>query len=129
MLSRPTREGTMRSLTCGCLLPLFGAVLSPGASAEDCDPRFAKSPQFAVADCRFQNPPNPDAKPHRSTWDIWSRLLFEKKQGTVPVDAIPVRTLDSAALAALDPTANHIIRLGHSSHMFKLRGKWWLIDP
>ncbi len=24
---------------------------------------------------------------------------------------------------------NHIIRLGHSSHLLKLRGKWWLIDP
>ena len=27
------------------------------------------------------------------------------------------------------PAANHIIRLGHSSHLLKLRGKYWLIDP
>jgi L-ascorbate metabolism protein UlaG (beta-lactamase superfamily) len=37
--------------------------------------------------------------------------------------------LDKAALAALDVTANHIIRLGHSSHLLKLKGKWWLVDP
>lgn len=119
----------MKRFTCGCLLPLFSALLPGGAQAGDCDPRLAKSPQFAAADCRFQNPPNPDARPHRSTWDIWSRLILEKKVGTVPVDPIPVRKLDRPALAALDATSNHIIRLGHSSHMLKLRGKRWLIDP
>jgi L-ascorbate metabolism protein UlaG (beta-lactamase superfamily) len=110
-------------------LPLLSALLCMPALALDCDPRMAKSPQFAPTDCTFQNPPNPNAKPHRSTWDIWSRLLLEKKQGTVPVDPVPVRMLDRAALAALDSTSNHIIRLGHSSHLLKLRGKWWLIDP
>jgi L-ascorbate metabolism protein UlaG (beta-lactamase superfamily) len=54
---------------------------------------------------------------------------MEKKQGTVPVDPIPVRMLDRAALDGLDVASNHIIRLGHSSHLLKLRGKWWLIDP
>jgi hypothetical protein len=102
------------------LLLLF-ALLSMPALAEDCDPRFAKSPQFAAAGCTFQNPPNPNAKPHRSTWDIWSRLLLEKKNGAVPVDPVPVRMLDRAALAALDNTSNHVIRLGHSSHLLKLQ--------
>jgi L-ascorbate metabolism protein UlaG (beta-lactamase superfamily) len=119
----------MKRFTCGCLLPLFGALLPPQAVAQDCDSRLAKSAQFVAQDCRFQNLPNPDAKPQRSAWDIWSRLVLEKKQGTVPVDPIPVRMLDRAALDALDVTANHIIRLGHSSHLLKLRGKWWLIDP
>jgi L-ascorbate metabolism protein UlaG (beta-lactamase superfamily) len=114
----------------GQLLAVFSALLAAGgAQAEDCDPRFAASPQFVAADCRFQNLPNPDLKPNRSSWDIWSRLVLEKKQGTVPVDPIPVRILDRAALDALDPSANHIIRLGHSSHLLKLRGKWWLVDP
>lgn len=110
-------------------MPLLFALLCAAALAEDCDPRFAKSPQFSAADCTFQNPPNPDAKPHRSTREIWMRLLLEKKNGTVPVDPVPVRMLDRAALASLDGTSNHIIRLGHSSHLLKLRGKWWLIDP
>lgn len=119
----------MKRYACGCLLPLFGALMPSLAPAAECDPRFAKSPRFVAADCTFKNPPNPDLKPHRSSWDIWSRMVLEKKQGTVPIDPIPVRMLDKAALAALDDGANHIIRLGHSSHLLKLRGKWWLIDP
>ncbi|MCC2673534.1 MAG: hypothetical protein K0R58_481 [Ramlibacter sp.] len=119
----------MKRLACACLLPLFTALLPGQAAAADCDPRMAKSPQAVPGGCSFQNPPNPDAKPHRSSWDIWSRMLLEKKQGTVPVDPVPVRPLNRAALDALDNGANHIIRLGHSSHLLKLRGKWWLIDP
>lgn len=119
----------MRRFTCGCLVPLFSALLPLGAAgAEDCNPRYAKSPQYA-GECKFQNPPNPNPKAHRSSWDIWSRMVLEKKQGTVPVDPVPVRRMDRAALDALDGSANHIIRLGHSSHLLKLRGKWWLIDP
>jgi L-ascorbate metabolism protein UlaG (beta-lactamase superfamily) len=119
----------MNQATRGWLLPLFSAMLPAAAAAEDCDMRFARSPQFSAGECRFQNPPNPQAKAHRSTWDIWTRILLEKKVGTVPEDPIPVRQQDRAALDALDPGANHIIRLGHSSHLLKLRGKWWLIDP
>lgn len=122
-------HSTLQRFACGCLLPLFGALLPAGAAAEECDPRFLKSPQFSKEECTFRNPPNPDAKPHRSSWDIWTRILLEKKVGTVPVDPIPVRTLTRADLDALDASANHIIRLGHSSHLLKLRGKWWLIDP
>lgn len=123
----------MKRFICSCLMslgPLFGALVSGSAhAAEDCDPRFAKSAQLATRGCQFQNPPNPDLKPNRSNWDIWSRFVLEEKKGTVPVDAIPVRKLDLATLEALDPKANHIIRLGHSSHLLKLHGKWWLIDP
>jgi len=64
--------------------------------------------------------------PRQSTWKIWSRLLTGTKVGTVPARSIPVRRIDRAGLDALDPAANHIIRLGHSSHLFKLRGKYWL---
>lgn len=119
----------MKPSTLGLLLPLVGGLQPAAAQSAECDARYAASPQFSVQDCRFQNPPNPEAKPQRSTWDIWSRIVMEQKQGTVPVDPIPVRMLDRAALDALDPAANHIIRLGHSSHLLKLRGKWWLIDP
>jgi hypothetical protein len=58
----------MKPFTGACLLPLFAALMPAGAAAEECDARFAKSPQFAAKDCTFQNPPNPNAKPHRSSW-------------------------------------------------------------
>ena len=47
----------------------------------------------------------------------------------MPVDPIPVRRLSREALDALDPAAAHIVRLGHSSHLLKLQGRFWLIDP
>ena len=93
-----------------------------------CDARLAASPQ-STGDCRFRNMPNPEAKPTQDQWKIWSRLLTETKVGTVPIDPIPVRRLDKATLDALDPASIHIMRLGHSSHLIKLRGKYWLIDP
>lgn len=110
---------------------LLAAVLGSGcaSAAGACDAPFAASPQFDADSCRFRNPPNPHARPHSSGWQIWTRILLEKKQGTVPVDPIPVRRLDRAALDALDAGASHIVRLGHSSHLLKLRGRWWLIDP
>ncbi|TFZ08419.1 MBL fold metallo-hydrolase [Ramlibacter humi] len=123
----------MNRLRCRACGPLFAALgglgFTAGAGAADCDPRFANSPQFVAADCTFRNGPNPDLPGQRGSWDIWKRFLLEKKVGTVPEDPIPVRTLTRAALDSLDVTANHVIRLGHSSHLLKLRGTFWLIDP
>lgn len=122
----------MKPLRCLCApaVALFTGLGGGGASAAGCDTgQYAESPQYVADECKFRNPANPHARPTRSGWDIWTRILFEKKQGTMPIDPIPVRTLDRAALDALDPAANHVIRLGHSSHLLKLRGKWWLIDP
>ena len=99
------------------------------AGAGTCEQRHVASPQFVAADCKFQNLANPDAKPSRSGWDIWTRFLTEQKVDTVPVQPIPVRPLDRPALDKLDNASNHIVRLGHSSHLLKLRGKYWLIDP
>ncbi|RZJ07233.1 MAG: MBL fold metallo-hydrolase [Rubrivivax sp.] len=104
-------------------LPLIASCASTG----DCGSPYAKSAQFK--DCSFANPPNPATPPGASGWAIWSRFIFGSKQGTVPVDAIPVRPLTTAQLDALDPQANHVIRLGHSSHLLKLQGRFWLIDP
>ena len=122
----------MKRFTCGCLLPLFSALMSGQAGAETLDPsrqRAEASPQFETASARFHNLPNPQTLPSASSWAIWSRFLFSGKEGTVPVDPIPLRMLDGATLQALDNQLNHIVRLGHSSHLLKLKGKWWLIDP
>lgn len=108
---------------------VLALLLAPAARAQACESPFLRSPQFDRETCRFRNPPNPNAKPHRSSLENWTRFLTGTKTGTVPIDPVPVRMLDRAALDALDGSANHIIRLGHSSHLLKLRGKWWLIDP
>ena len=98
------------------------------ATGQPCDPRPTAAPHTDDG-CRFRNLPNADALPSKDAWTIWSRFFTAKKEGTVPVDPIPVRPLTRAQLDALDPAANHVVRLGHSSHLLKLRGRYWLIDP
>ncbi|KQP13686.1 MBL fold metallo-hydrolase [Pseudorhodoferax sp. Leaf267] len=104
-------------------------LLTGCATTRACGPGLAASPQFQADGCRFANVANPDAKPSQEGWRIWSRFFFGTKEGTVPVDAIPVRPLTRAQLDALPIDANHIVRLGHSSHLLKLQGRYWLIDP
>lgn len=105
------------------------ATLAGCASSAPCESPWAGSRQFDAATCRFRNLVNPDLPLSQPPWKIWTRFLFKGKDGTVPVDPIPVRRIDAAMLDALDPVAIHIVRLGHSSHLVKLRGKYWLIDP
>ena len=102
-------------------------LLSACTTGGNCQPSYAGSPQYQG--CLFANPPNPQTPPSASGWAIWSRFLFSGKEGTVPVDPIPVQPLTRARLEALDPLANHVVRLGHSSHLLKLQGRFWLIDP
>ena len=109
---------------------LATAVLLSGcATTPACAPSHATSPQAADDRCHFQNPANPEAKPSQSGWRIWSRFLVGTKVGTVPIDAIPVQPVTRAQLDALSNDGNHVIRLGHSSHLLKLQGRYWLIDP
>ena len=105
------------------------AVLLAGCAGRPCDPSYRASPQYSSTTCLFGNPDNPEALPSQPGWKIWLRFFGGKPDGTVPTDPIPVRRLDRAALDALDPAANHIVRLGHSSLLLKLRGTYWLIDP
>lgn len=88
-------------------------------------PRFPDSPQHH--DGRFQN-----VRP-RPAMGFWQGLkltwtfFFAKPSNTVPDRPIPVRTLSRAAL--LDAPDHSLYRLGHSTVLLKLRGKFWLTDP
>ena len=108
---------------------LLAALLALPGLAPACEGGYAASPQYSAADCVFQNPQNPQAQLSQPAWKIWTRFLQPADPATAPVDPIPVRKLDRAMLDALDPAANHVIRLGHSSFLLKLRGRYWLIDP
>ncbi|MBB3177903.1 MBL fold metallo-hydrolase [Variovorax sp. Sphag1AA] len=130
-LTTPTEQCVrplLRVLRFGLALIAFGLLASCASNTNGtCESPYAASPQFKG--CGFRNAPNPDARPSEGAWNIWTRFIFASKKDTVPVDPIPVRPLTSQQLDALDPQANHVIRLGHSSHLLKLRGKYWLIDP
>ncbi len=109
---------------------LLAATLATACAVTQttCDPRAAAAAPGTGA-CHFSNIPNAQARPNQSSLKIWTRFFTASKEGTVPIDPIPVQRLSRASLDALDPEANHIVRLGHSSHLLKLRGRYWLIDP
>ena len=123
-------NGSFKRLRSGWLVATACSLVACAATPdEDSLRRYQASPQYSPADKRFQNPPNPEAKPHAGGFQIWSRFLFGDKTGTVPQDSIPVNTVTPAQLQALPADGNHLIRLGHSSHLLKLQGQYWLIDP
>ncbi len=119
--ARLLRRGTALAAA-GCCALFAGCSTAGGG-----EPRYDSSPQFK--DGVFRNMANPDVLPSASAWRIWTRFIVAKKVDTVPVDPIPVQPLARADLEALDASANHVVRLGHSSHLLKLKGKYWLIDP
>ena len=56
-------------------------------------------------------------------WDF----VFNKPKNTAPESALPLIKLDAQQLAAA--ADNSVFRLGHSSLLFKMQGKYWLTDP
>ncbi len=99
------------------------------ATTPPCAPGGSAAPHAVADACLFDNLPNPEAKSSQGSVSIWSRFIFGTKVGTVPIDPIPLQPLTRAQLDALPDGANHIVRLGHSSHLLKLQGKYWLVDP
>lgn len=86
---------------------------------------YPGSSQFK--DGRFQNPA---PRPILGFWKhmkLYWTFFFDKPAGTLPDRSVPVQGLTrEALLAARD---NSVFRLGHSSLMLKIHGKFWLTDP
>jgi L-ascorbate metabolism protein UlaG (beta-lactamase superfamily) len=86
---------------------------------------YAASPQ--IEEGRFRNPlPRPPmgfGKTVRLFWDF----MFNKPDGTVPPAPTPVMPLTRADLEAAPDRS--LYRLGHSTLLIKLRGKFWITDP
>ncbi len=118
--ARPLRRlGAWALLACTALLAACASLV--GAEI----PAYPQSPQFK--DGRFQNPvPRPEFR----FWDdpqlVWT-FFFNKPEYTTPKRPIPVRTMTPAELAAAPD--HSVYRLGHSTLLFKIRGKFWLTDP
>ncbi len=61
------------------------------------------------------------------TLRIFWNMLFNKPRTTRPVGAIPVQPLTREQLLAAPD--HSVFRLGHSTVLLKMRGKFWLTDP
>lgn len=86
---------------------------------------YADSKHFADGQFRNSTPkPATTAEPGGKTmWDFF----FNKPKDTVPRAPVPVRKLARAELDAAPDRS--LYRLGHSTILIKLRGKWWITDP
>ena len=87
---------------------------------------YSSSPQWR--DGAFASPraPGPGDMPE-STLGVWWEVFFNKPAGTVPSAPLPVHTLTRAELDAAPDRS--LYRLGHSTVLMKLRGRWWITDP
>lgn len=87
---------------------------------------YPQSPQFG--EDGFQNERKPRALGWRDTGKLWwDFLVGGKPAGTVPTGAIPVQSLSRAQLD--DAADGTLYRLGHSTVLLKLGGRFWLTDP
>jgi len=100
-------------------------VTASAANLTSPSQEYPLSSQYA--DGRFVNP---TPRPQLGLWKqlkLYWAFFFEKPANTVPDRAIPVATLTREALLAAPD--NSVFRLGHSSLLMKLHGKFWLTDP
>lgn len=112
------------------LLNVLGAQLLGGCAFNDLpvpESTYAGSAQYANG--VFHNQHSATAPAGAGNWLAGLRTLFRAKVDTVPTTAIPVRRLSAQLMDDLSDNANHLIRLGHSSLLLKLQGRYWLVDP
>ncbi|WKB55819.1 MBL fold metallo-hydrolase [Eleftheria terrae] len=94
-------------------------------SACDSLPASFESPQHRGG--RFHNAEPGQPPGWATSLAILWRLAFDKPADTVPPEAVPVQALSAAQLErAPDGT---LYRLGHSTLLMKLAGRYWLTDP
>jgi len=134
-LSLTAMGGVAAVLIVGALAMTASRVMStptPGSSnglpapaSEGVQPSVEQSPQWAEGKFR-----NPAVEPEQGFWKtvgIFWDFMFHKPAGTAPDRPIEVQALTrDQLLAAPDRT---LFRLGHSTVLLKLRGRFWLTDP
>jgi len=106
-------------------LPLLTGCAFSGADVPESS--YAASAQYA--DGVFHNQDGFPGLAGAGNWRAGLRALLRTKVDTVPKTVIPVQPLSAQVLDDLDGDANHLVRLGHSSLLLKLQGKYWLVDP
>jgi L-ascorbate metabolism protein UlaG (beta-lactamase superfamily) len=106
-------------------LPAFVRRMLGVNAAQRSRALFGLSPQHDGE--RFRNVKPRPAESLRKTLGLAWTVLFNKPRGTVPSDALPVEKLTRAQLDAAPERS--LYRLGHSTMLLKLRGKFWLTDP
>ncbi|MDK2595520.1 MBL fold metallo-hydrolase [Pseudoalteromonas obscura] len=85
------------------------------------------STQFKAG--KFHNSNETEQPNMRKTLGIFWRYISETKQSPVPSKPLPMVQQSTSMLTQLSDTQIHMIKLGHSSVLLKVYGKYWLLDP
>src|SRR4051794_39741677 len=116
-----TRRTGFLLLALVALIAMASCILSVTASRTP----YPQSGQFA--DGKFRNPVVLREPGFAKTVGILWRFLFDKPADTAPAQPIPVQALTKAQLLAAPDLS--LFRLGHSTMLLKLDGRFWLTDP
>lgn len=81
------------------------------------------------SDGRFTNIPARVLPGFGKNLGIIKRYIVEKQIDNRPSKALPIKTISRKQLDALSHDDLYVIKLGHSSILLKVYGKYWLIDP
>lgn len=84
-----------------------------------------RSSQFR--DGQFHNVTTPKQPGGWQLAKLWWRFMFKDESRTVPPEVLPVTPLTREQLD--QATDGSIYRLGHSTVLMKLNGKFWITDP
>ncbi len=101
---------------------LASGLAACGPSGTEGSPTAQRTPAVGTS---LQSAPQDMSALDRLT--LWWDFFFNKPTNTVPTGPIPVQALTREALLAAPDGS--LYRLGHSTLLFKLQGRFWLTDP
>lgn len=78
---------------------------------------------------RFQNLAPQETPGFKKMMGVLKRYASEERIDSVPTKPLPIQQITRAQLDALDDKQLHLVKLGHSSVLIKVYGRYWLIDP
>lgn len=79
---------------------------------------------------KFRNTAEKDTRSFSTTMlRIIKRSIFEESIDNFPNKLLPVKVVTRSQLDTLSNDELYLIKLGHSSILLKVYGKYWLIDP
>lgn len=81
------------------------------------------------SDGRFNNIPSRVFPSFGELINILKRYLIEERIDSHPSSPLPIKTVSRSQLDTLSNNDLYLIKLGHSSILLKVYGKYWLIDP
>jgi L-ascorbate metabolism protein UlaG (beta-lactamase superfamily) len=109
------------------LTALFAGCASYPHSSEETISRIKQSPQFH--DGKFKNEKEIQILNFGQMWDSTKEVIFNKHPLAIPKQNIPLNQLTSEDFAEIKEQPLRFVRLGHSTVLIEMSGKYWLTDP